>query len=339
LVKGEDVLNNWLAEQVKDNDYLVYVRGFQPILKNDVARIKQLLECTQNLVVAIVQVCYPKKTECFEDSFNHPALNPFSYWERCQWINILLSNIDANNTCMVVPFPWYQYELTADELNNFNSRLWIPDRLETFLPEKSLFCTENDDSMLINFLQEEIGPSQVEVFDKYAIESSPHFITVQKMMVEEWHGWQNYVADVAVQTSKTIGVPRLKTLWQKYGELNCTKLYTVSKQQLRKKINMEKSTVIETIDRLNELYRQVAIQPFTEEFYENSKAMQELIVNEVAEFRTILGELERLEEKDVYGKDPSYAQDRYTLNSRLQNLNVRMELEILPRFMKKRLPL
>lgn len=326
------MLNNWLAEKAKDYNYLVYVRRFQPFLRSDVARIIQLFGYTNNIIIAVIQICHDPQTEHFEDSFNHPALNPFSYWENCVWINSTLSKLHAS-TAMVMPCPWYQYQLSADELNSVDRRLWLADRLETYLPTNSLFCTENDDPMLINFLQEEIGTHQIKVFNKYAIDPFPHFVAVQRMMIEGFE-WQNYVADVLVQTGMSIRIPRIRTLWQKYGELDCTKPYQISEQS-RRKINMEKNDVIEIIDQMNKLHKQVVIPSFSEKFPEDSKAIRKLIVNEVAEFRTILGELERLEEKDIYGKDPTYAQDRFSLNSRLQKLSVRMELEVLPELTNK----
>jgi hypothetical protein len=324
-----------LSAKLRDTPHIVYARRFQPPLNTDVDRIVELASLPGHLIIAVVQICYDPEQEFSADSLNNPLLNPFSFWERSLMLEQILESRGITSSLSIIPLQWYQYELTPDDLSDPKRRLWIADRIDAYFPSESVFCLESDDIPLINFLQQEVGAQQMTVFGDYILEP-PNFVSVQHMMVNGGE-WRQYVPGTAVKAIEGACRARVKMLWREHGPLTVIEPYltaTGPQNGLEVEI-MNKETATDIVAHLSQLYQKMGDSGFSRQFPQESQSLKQLIIQEISDLRTILSELDRLEDQDVYGKDPSLAQDRYTLTSRLQSINTRLEMETLPEITRK----
>jgi len=305
--------------------FSVYIRRFQPLLKSDLLRIFELSEQAPNLVVAIVQLCFDPETAYNSSTNNHPALNPFSYWERFLWINkyILANNLKS---IRITPLPWYQYQLRESELDT-KRRLWLPDRFSTYLPENAVFYLEDDDPDLIYYLQSEVSLSQINVLIPHNKET-PSYMAVQRMIYKD-KNWKNWVADETINDINQAGKVRIKSMWDSDKSLE------IIQTQLKGDKIMDENSASKVVASLLDLHKEINSREFLEKFPNESKELSDLIINQSSEIKTILSELQRLEKNDIYGKDPSFAQDRFTLTKRLQGLTTGLEVNFIPQVTNK----
>ena len=302
---------------------IVYIRRFQPPLICDFERINQLYDKYGNITIGIVQVCQNPLLNEYEISPNHPAFNPFSYWERFVWIAKYVEEKHLTGA-RIIPIPWYLYNFSDDELNDSNKRLWIPERIEVYLPDDCLIYLENDDPTLNNYLTTKMGKS-ILLINIDESQNENQYIGIQNMIYNNLE-WEEFIHVDMINDIGSIGESRIKYFWSKYLIAK-----TVNQVFRIGEYEMEANNTEVLLEKIIELHKLVIAKSFKENYPEKSLEISELLFEQIIETRTCLQEMSRIEKLDTYGKDPSFAQDRYILSKKIEGIRTKFELDILPK--------